>query len=179
MLKKILLGIVVIVAVILIAAAFQPNEFKVERRATIAAAPAAVFPHVNEFKKWQAWSPWEKLDPQMKRTFGGPEGGVGATYAWVGNSDVGEGKMTITESRPNEKVQIKLDFIKPFESSSDTVFALAPDGKGTAVRWTMSGKNNYMSKLFCLFMNMDKMVGGDFEKGLAALKAVAEGGPKA
>lgn len=179
MLKKILLGFVAIVAAILVFAAFQPNEFKVERRATIAAPAAAVFPHVNEFKKWQAWSPWEKLDPAMKRTFGGPEGGQGATYAWVGNSDVGEGKMTITESRPNEKVQIKLEFIKPIESTSDTVFAFAPEGKGTAVTWTMSGKNNYVGKLFCLFMNMDKMVGGDFEKGLAALKVVAESGPKA
>lgn len=179
MIKKILLAIVAIVAAILVVAAFQSEDYQVERRATFAVPAAAVFPHVNEFKKWQAWSPWEKLDPEMKRTFAGPAAGQGSSYSWTGNSKVGEGKMTIAESRPNEKVLIKLEFIKPFESSCDTVFAFAPEGNGSSVTWTMTGKKNYLSKVMCMFVSMDKMVGGDFEKGLAALKLVAEGAPKA
>ena len=178
MFKRILLGIVVLIALILVAAAFQPSEYKVERRIQIAAAPAAVFSHVNEFRKWQAWSPWEKLDPEMKRTFSGPTAGVGAVYAWTGNSDVGEGRMTISESRPAELVRVNLEFIKPFEASSVTDFTFKPEGNQTAVTWTMVGKNNYVSKVMCMFMNMDKMVGGDFERGLATLKALAESGAK-
>jgi hypothetical protein len=174
MLKKILLSLVAIIAIILVAAAFQPADFRVTRSATINAPAAEIFAHVNDFHRWTAWSPWEKLDPAMKRTFEGPAAGVGAAYGWEGNSDVGAGKMTITESKPAESIRIKLEFFKPMPGVCPTEFTFRPAAGGTTVTWTMSGTNNYVSKIFCLFMNMDKMVGGDFEKGLATLKANAE-----
>jgi hypothetical protein len=178
MIKTILVGVAAVIALILVIAAFQPEDFRVERRATFAAPASAVFPHVNEFRNWERWSPWEKLDPEMKRTFSGPQGGTGASYAWAGNSKVGEGKMTVLESRPAELVRIKLEFIKPFAATNDTEFAFKTEGKQTTVVWTMAGKKNYLSKVMCLFADMDKMVGGDFEKGLAALKAVVETAPQ-
>lgn len=174
MIKKILLSLLAIIALILIVAAFQPGEFRVTRSATIAAPAAEIFPAINDLHRWTAWSPWEKLDPAMQRTFEGPAAGVGASYAWEGNSAVGAGKMTITESRPAEAIRIKLEFFKPMPGICPTEFTFRPEGKGTNVTWTMSGTNNYVSKVFCLFMNMDKMIGGDFEKGLATLKANAE-----
>jgi uncharacterized protein YndB with AHSA1/START domain len=174
MLKKILLGLLVVILIFLVVVWFQPAEYKVTRSATVAAPPATVFPLVNEFKKWEAWSPWEKRDPAMKRTFEGPAAGVGSKYGWVGNSDVGEGSMTITESKPNEQILINLQFIKPFESSCLTEFAFKPEGAGTTVTWTMSGKKNFLSKAICMFMDMDKMIGTDFEKGFTSLKTVAE-----
>ena len=172
MIKKILLGIVAVIAAILIVAAFQPSEFRVTRSATLAAPPAAVYAEVNDFHRWASWSPWEKLDPNMKRTFEGPASGVGSSYAWEGNGDVGAGKMTITESKPAESVLIKLEFFKPMPGLCPTEFSFRPDGAGTKVTWTMSGTNDYLAKIFCLFMNMDKMVGGDFEKGLASLSQI-------
>jgi hypothetical protein len=174
MIKKILLILVVLVAIVLVVAFFQPAEFHVTRSATIAAPAARIFPEVNDFHRWAAWSPWEKLDPAMKRTFDGPAAGVGASYAWEGNNDVGAGKMTITESKPAELVHIKLEFLKPMPGDCPTDFTFRPEGAGTNVTWTMSGTKNYISKVVCLFMNMDKMVGGDFEKGLATLKQLAE-----
>lgn len=174
MIKKILLGLVAVIAAILVAAAFQPSEFRVTRSATLAAPPAAVYAEVNDFHRWASWSPWEKLDPNMKRTFEGPGAGVGSVYAWEGNSDVGAGKMTITESKPADTILIKLEFIKPMPGLCPTEFTFRPEGAGTKVTWTMSGTNDYLAKIFCLFMNMDKMVGGDFEKGLASLARVAE-----
>lgn len=174
MIKKILLGLAALIAVVLVVAAFQADDFSVQRSAKISAPAAVVFGQVNDLKKWQAWSPWEKLDPAMKRTFEGPQAGTGAAYAWAGNSKVGEGRMTITESRPSELIRLRLDFIKPFASTSDVEFSFKPEGGQTAVTWTMSGKKNYMSKLMCMFMSMDKMVGGDFETGLANLKSVSE-----
>jgi uncharacterized protein YndB with AHSA1/START domain len=174
MLKKILLGIVGFIVVVLVVAALQPADFKITRTATIAAPPADVFAQVNELRKWEAWSPWAKLDPAMKVTYDGPPAGTGASYAWAGNSQVGEGRMTITESRSPELVRMKLEFLKPFAAVNDTEFAFKPETNQTVVTWSMSGKNNFVSKVFCLFMNMDKMVGKDFEKGLAQLKAVAE-----
>lgn len=178
MFKKILIGIAVVLLILVVVIATRPADFKVERSATINAAPATVFGNVNDFHKWEAWSPWEKMDPAMKKTIEGPPSGTGAKYHWVGNDKVGEGKMEITDSKPAELVKIKLDFIKPMESTSDTLFTFTPEGSGTKVTWTMSGKNNFMGKAFCLFMNMDKMVGGDFEKGLAQMKAVSEAAPK-
>jgi uncharacterized protein YndB with AHSA1/START domain len=174
MIKKILLVLAAIVAVILVVAAFQPAEFRVTRSTTIAAPAAVVFAEINDFHRWQAWSPWEKLDPAMKRTFDGPPAGVGAIYGWEGNNEVGAGRMTITESQPAELIRIRLEFLKPMEAQSTTEFTLRPEGSGTAVTWTMAGRNNYLAKIMCLFMNMDKMLGGQFEQGFANLKAVAE-----
>jgi len=177
-LKKILIGFVVVIAVFLGVVAMQPGEWRVTRSSTMAAPAAAVFAQVNDFHRWEAWSPWEKLDPTMKRSFEGAPSGTGAIYAWVGNSDVGEGRMTLTESRPAELVRIRLDFVKPFEATSMVEFAFKAEGDKTTVAWTMEGKNNFVCKAFSLFMNTDKMVGGDFEKGLAQLKSVAESAPK-
>jgi uncharacterized protein YndB with AHSA1/START domain len=176
MLKKILLAAAALLAVVLIAAALQAPAFKVERTITIAAAPRVVFDYVNDFHRWAVWSPWEKLDPQMTRSFSGPAAGPGSVYGWSGNSDVGVGRMTISESRPGEAVRIKLEFLKPFEASNDTLFAFRNESGRTVVTWTMSGEKNYLSKLMCMFVSMDAMVGGDFEQGLANLKAAAESG---
>jgi hypothetical protein len=131
---------------------------------------------VNEFAKWEAWSPWAKLDPACKNTFEGPSAGTGAVFAWSGNDEVGEGRMTILESKPNEHIRIKLAFIRPFENSCNVDFTFKPEGKDTVVTWTMSGQNNFMGKAVHLCMNMDRMVGGDFEKGLAQIKAITEAG---
>jgi len=174
MLKKILIGLAVVIVIFLIVVALQPGTYSVTRSLTIAAAPDVVFPHVNELKKWAAWNPWEKLDPNMKLSYEGPEAGVGASYSWVGNSDVGEGKMTITGSQPNESIQFKLEFFKPMAGVSDTKFTFKPQGDKTDVTWSMTGKNNFIGKAMCLFMNMDKMIGGQFEQGLGELKAIAE-----
>jgi len=174
MLKKILIGIVVVIGGFLGIVAIQPAEFRVVRSATIAAAPAAVFAQVNDFHLWQAWSPWEKIDPQMKRTYEGAPSGTGAVYGWAGNNDVGEGRMTLEESRPSELVRIRLDFLKPFAATNTAEFAFKPEGGGTSVTWSMEGKKNFVSKAFCMFMDMDKMLGGQFEKGLAQMKAVVE-----
>ncbi len=178
MLKKILIGIAVIIIVFVIVVATRPSEYHVTRSATIAAPPEAVFPHVNELKKWEAWNPWGKIDPAMKLTYAGPASGVGAAYAWVGNKEVGEGRMTITESRPNELIQSKLEFYKPMAGVSTTEFTFKLEGNQTTVTWSMTGKNNFIAKAFCMFMNMDKMIGGQFEKGLADLKSVAEAAVK-
>lgn len=174
MLKKILIGLVIVIVIFLTFVAMQPGTYRVTRSLTIAAAPEVVFPHVNDLKKWAAWNSWEKLDPNMKLTYAGPEAGVGASYSWVGNSNVGEGKMTITGSKPNESIQLKLEFFKPMAGVSDAEVTFKPQGNQTEVTWSMSGENNFIAKAMCLFMNMDKMIGGEFEKGLAALKAIAE-----
>ena len=174
MLKKILITVIVLVLVFAIVVATRPADFRIVRSTTIAAPAAVVFAHVNDLRKWDAWSPWAKLDPAMKQTHEGSPAGVGAIYLWAGNSEVGEGRMTILDSRADELIRIKLEFIKPFAAVNTTEFTFKADGAQTAVTWDMTGKNNFMSKAFGLFMNMDKMVGGDFEKGLANLKSVAE-----
>lgn len=174
MLKKILLVLVVLIAGFLAYVATRPDEFRVERSTTVAAPASAIYPQIANFRAWEAWSPWEKLDPAMKREFGGADGEVGSTYSWSGNSDVGSGKMTLVEAVAPSKVGIRLEFVEPFASTSSAVFALAPEGDGTRVTWTMDGEHNFMSKAMCVFMDMDKMVGGDFEKGLASLKTVGE-----
>ena len=173
-LKYILIGLLVLVALFLIVVALQPSSFRVARSTTIAAPPSVVFAQVNDFHKWSAWNPWDKIDPAMKRTYEGAPSGAGAIYAWVGNSDVGEGKMTITESRPGELVRINMEFFKPMAGTSTTEFTFAPEGGGTLVTWTMFGENNFAGKAMCLFMNMDTMIGGQFEKGLADMKKAAE-----
>ena len=174
MLKKILIALAVIVIVLVIVVAFQPAEFRVSRSTVIAAPAPSVFAQVNDFHKWDGWSPWAKLDPNMKTTHAGAPAGTGAIYSWAGNSDVGEGRMTLTESRPSELVRIKLEFKKPFAATNTTEFVFKPDADKTMVTWAMFGTNNFMAKAFGLFMDMDKMIGGDFEKGLAQLKSVAE-----
>lgn len=174
MLKTIGIIIAVLIVGVLILAATKPDNFRLERKATIKAPPEKVFGFLSDFKQWAAWSPWEKKDPAMKRNFGATTAGKGATYAWEGNKDVGIGNMEIAESTPPSKLAIKLNFVKPFEASNLVNFNLTPAAGGTEVAWSMEGKNNFMSKLMQVFMSMDKMVGPDFEAGLANLKAAAE-----
>jgi len=174
MLKKILIGLAVVVLVFAVVVALQPSDFRVARSATIAAPPAVVFSQVNDFHKWEAWSPWAKMDPAAKNTFAGAPAGTGAVFTWDGNSKVGEGRMTLTESRPSDLIRIQLDFVRPFKGTSTAEFTFRPEGNQTVVTWTMAGKNNFVARAICLFMSMDKMVGGEFEKGLAQMKAIAE-----
>jgi uncharacterized protein YndB with AHSA1/START domain len=174
MLKLILIGLAVVVVVFLVVVALQPADFRITRSATIAAPPAVVFEQFNDFHNWNAWSPWAKMDPNAKNTFEGSPAGIGSSFAWAGNNEVGEGRMTITESRPNELIRLKLEFLKPFTATNVTEFTFKPDGDRTAVTWSMSGKNGFMGKAFSLIMNCDKMVGGQFEQGFANLKALVE-----
>ena len=174
MLKTIAIVVVVLIAGVLLFAATKPDTFRVERSASIKAPPEKIFAILNDFKQWGAWSPWEKKDPAMKRNFGATTSGKGATYGWEGNKDVGTGSMTITESTPFSKLAINLDFLKPFEAHNVAEFTLTAQGDTTLVTWAMHGPANYMTKIIHVFMNMDKMVGPDFEAGLANLKVVAE-----
>ncbi len=182
MLKKLILGAVVIVVLavvgIAIAIAMQPDEYRVVRTATVNAPSERVFANVNDFRKWDAWSPWAKIDPAMKVTYGGPPNGVGSTYSWVGNDEVGEGKMTIRESHPNSHVKIDLEFIKPFASLANTEFILKPMGEKTEIEWSITGKHNVISKAMCLVVSMDQLLGPDFEKGVTQLKTVSESSPQ-
>jgi hypothetical protein len=178
MIKKILIGLAVVVVVLVVFIALQSSTYRVERSATMNAPAPMVFAQVNDFHKWNAWSPWAKLDPAMKQTFEGAPAGTGAVYTWAGNKEVGEGRMAITESHPSDLVKIKLEFLKPFAATSDTTFTFKPEGNQTVVTWTMVGDKNFIAKAFHLFVNMDKMLGGDFEKGLAQMKSVAEAAPK-
>lgn len=173
-LRIILAVILAIIVALVIIVALQPSEFRVARTLAIGAPPDAVFPHVNELKKWAAWNPWEKLDPNMKLTYAGPASGTGASYSWTGNREVGEGRMTITDSRPNEAVRFRLEFFKPMAGTSDADFTFTPQDNRTEVTWSMSGRNNFIGRAMCLVMDMDAMIGGQFEKGLADLKAIAE-----
>ena|SRR5687767_10487265 len=170
------IGIVVavLVAAILVYAATRPSSFRIERSAGIKAPPEKIFPHINDYKAWTAWSPWERIDPALKRSYSGPQSGKGARYAWEGNKNVGSGSMEITESVAPSKILMRLDFLKPFEAHNMTEFTLAPQGDTTTVRWEMYGPSPYVSKLMGIFMNMDRMVGAQFDKGLAQLKAIAE-----
>ena len=174
MLTNILIGVVAIVALLAIVVALQSSTFRVSRSAKIAASPSAVFDHVNDFHNWLAWSPWEKLDPLMKRTYEGAQAGTGAVYSWSGNNQVGEGRSTITESRPAELVKMRLEFFRPFKGDNDVEFTFTPEGKGSTVTWNMVGKKNFMCKAVSMFMNMDKMCGEQFDKGLANLKSIVE-----
>jgi len=174
MLLKILVAVVILLLVLVVLITMRPDTFRTTRSATIAAPPAVVFEQVNDLHKWEAWSPWAKLDPAAKQTYEGPASGKGAAFSWAGNSKVGEGKMAITESRPNEYVRFQLDFLKPFKSSNIAEFSFKPEGNQTVVSWSMSGPCNFMSKAVGLFINCDKMIGGDFERGLAQMKAIAE-----
>jgi uncharacterized protein YndB with AHSA1/START domain len=156
-------------------AATKPDTFTVQRSIAINASPEKIYPLIADFKNWGAWSPFEKMDPSMKRTMSGAASGTGAVYAWEGNSNAGSGRMEITGATPPDKVTIKLDFTKPFPANNVVNFTLAPSGDGTTVRWAMQGRNTYVAKLMSVFFSMDHMVGGQFETGLAAMKAAAEG----
>lgn len=172
--KKILLGLLLVIVVLVIVVAVQPGELTITRSIAIAAPPDAVFPHVNDFHAWQDWSPWAKMDPNAKNSFDGPAAGKDAKFKWSGNNDVGEGTMTILDSVPNEKVHIQLDFVRPMACTNLVDFTFKPDKDQTLVTWTMAGQKNFIAKGMGLVMDMDKMVGGEFEKGLASLKAVVE-----
>jgi len=171
----ILAGVLAVAVVaILVVAATQPDTFRVQRSAVIQAPPEKIFPLIEDFRAWGGWSPWEKKDPAMKRSFSGPATGKGAVYAWDGNSEVGQGSMEIVEDMPPSKLVLKLDFVKPFEGHNVVTFALTPQGETTNVTWTMEGASPFMAKVFGLFCDMDAMIGKEFEAGLANLKALAE-----
>jgi hypothetical protein len=178
MLKWTLAAVAAVIVVFLIVVALQPSDFRIERSATMRAPAPAAFAQVNDFQNWQAWSPWEKVDPALKRQYEGPKAGTGAVYAWQGNKDVGEGRMTIMESRPAELVRIKLEFFKPFAATNTAEFSFKPAGAdSTAVTWSMAGQNTFLSKAISLFIDMDRMVGGMFDQGLTQMKAIVERRP--
>ena len=174
MLKTVSIVVVLLVIGVLIFAATRPDTFRITRATIIKAPPEQVFPLVNDFKRWGAWSPWEKKDPNMKRSFGGAPQGKGATYAWEGDGNVGQGRMEIVDATAPSKVAIQLDFFRPFEAHNQVLFTVLPKGEATEVVWDMQGPANYVSKLIGVFINMDRMVGSNFEFGLANLRAVAE-----
>jgi len=174
MIKKILLVLAAAVAGILIYASTKPDTFRVERSTLIQAPPQKIFPHINDLHQWGAWSPWEKMDPNMKRTFGGATSGKGAAYAWEGNKQVGSGSMEIVDSVPPSKIVLQLHFLKPFEGRDTTEFTLQPEGKATKVTWSMYGPTQFIGKVMCVFMSMDQMIGKQYETGLSNLKAIAE-----
>jgi hypothetical protein len=173
MLKKIAIVVVVLIAGVLAYAATKPDTFRVQRSTSIKAPPEKIAAVLGDFHGWEAWSPWEKMDPAMKRNYGGAAKGKGATYAWEGNSKVGQGRMEITDATAS-RVALDLDFIKPFEAHNKVVFSLAPKGDVTEVTWAMQGPVPYPAKIVHVFMDMDGMVGKDFEAGLANLKTLAE-----
>ena len=164
----------VFVVAVLVYAATEPDTFQVKRSVTIKAPPDKVYPLINDYRQWTAWSPYENKDPQMKRTYSGATSGKGATYAWEGNSNVGGGNMTIADATPPSKVMIKLNMVKPISARNDVAFTLVPQGASTTVTWDMQGQVPYFAKIIHVFFDMDKMVGSDFEAGLANLKTVAE-----
>lgn len=175
MLKTVLIVLLLAVLAVLGLAFTQPDSFQVQRQVSVTAAPDKIFPLLNDFKRWPEWSPWEGLDPAMKRTHSGAPAGTGAVYAWEGNNAVGAGRMEVLQSQPPAQLKIQLDFIRPFEGHNTTLFTLAPDGGGaTNVTWQMSGPMPFVSKLMQVFVSMDKLIGKDFETGLAKLKRVAE-----
>ncbi len=175
-LKRVGIGVGVVVLVLLLAIMSRPSTFHVERSASIKAVPSVVHAVVNDFHAWKGWSPWDRLDPTMKQTYSGAATGAGAMYEWKGNDEVGEGKMTISASTP-DKITIRLEFIKPFAATNTTTFSFAAVGTETKVTWAMDGTNDFFGKAFSLFMDMDKMIGADFDKGLAAMRGIAEAAP--
>jgi hypothetical protein len=173
MLKKILIGVAGALLLLLALIALQPATFHVERSISVAAPPENVRALIDDFHAWRGWSPWEKLDPNLQRRYDGPPSGAGAKYAWRGNQQVGEGRMTIEQSGPS-RVVIKLEFLKPFEATNTATFTFVSAEHGTKTTWAMDGRNNFMSKAFHLVVDMDKMIGADFERGLQSIKAGAE-----
>jgi hypothetical protein len=176
-LKIIAIIVVLAVVVVLVLASRKPDHFRVQRSASIAAPPERIFPLINDFHRWGAWSPYEHKDPDMKRTFSGPGSGRGSTYEWAGNSNIGSGRMEIVESSAPSRVAIQLDFLKPFEAHNMATFTMEPAGRGTNVTWAMDGPTPFVGKIMHVFFNMDRMVGTDFEAGLVNLKTAAEHEP--
>ena len=174
MLVKVAVGFVLLLAILVVAIATRPDRFRIARSITIAAPAEVIFPLIDDFHQWSHWSPFDALDPDMKKTYSGAPRGVGAVYAWAGNSKAGAGTMTMTASEPNRRAVIQLAFTKPFASTSEAEFTLVPAPGGVTVTWAMSGHNSFGFKAFALFANVDKLVGGDFERGLGALERVAE-----
>ncbi|WP_222846726.1 SRPBCC family protein [Chitinolyticbacter meiyuanensis] len=172
--KWILVVLVVAIAVIAILAARKPDTFRVSRTQQINAPAEAIFPYLSDFKRWSAWSPFEGLDPHMKREFGGASQGVGAVYGWNGSGKAGEGRMEITEASAPHHLTIALRFIRPFPGENIAEFSLVPTDGGTAVSWTMHGPNPWIARVMQVFCDMDALIGRDFEAGLAKLKAAAE-----
>lgn len=174
MLRKILGLVAVLIAGLLAFAATQPDSFEVKRSILIKAPAERIFPLVNDFKQFALWSPWEKLDPNLKRSLSAPSSGKGASYEWEGNDEVGKGKMEIALSQPSEKVLMNLHFMKPFEARNVAEFTFSPKGESTEVSWKMTGPSPFVTKLMHVFVSMDKLVGSDFEAGLVNLKTLAE-----
>ena len=174
MLLKILAVVALVIVILVIVIALQPGEFRIARSTKISAPPPVVFAQVNDFRKWQAWNPWGKIDPAMKVSYAGAPAGVGAAYSWSGNNEVGEGRMTIIESRPHELIRVKLEFLKPFAATNTAEFTFKPEANETMTTWSMFGEKNFMAKAIHLFISMEKMIGGQFEKGLADMKVAAE-----
>lgn len=177
--KKVITSLGILIGAVALIVAVQPSEFRVERMISIAAPADQIFPLVSDLHRSASWSPWEKLDPAMKRSFAGPGSGVGSVYSWEGNEKVGAGRMTILDIQPNERVTLNLENFRPFESTSTLEIVLAPQAGSTAVRWSLIGHKKFVAKAVCLVVSMDKMIGPDFEKGLAQLKVLAESAPKA
>ncbi|MBA2114362.1 SRPBCC family protein [Bremerella alba] len=169
-----LIGLIVLAFALAIAVSLQPNEFQVTRSMKMDAPPEVVFPHVNQFAAWKAWSPYEKLDPNMTTTLEGPTAGQGAVMRWAGNGNAGAGSTTIVQSEPNESIQIDLQMTAPMDCHNDVVFTFRPEGKSTVVTWSMSGKVDLMAKFFHLIIDIDKMCGDQFTEGLASLKEISE-----
>ena len=178
MLLYILLGLAVIVVGFIAVVATRPGDFRITRSAAITAPPAIVFAQVNDLRKWQEFSPWAKMDPAAKNTYEGPATGVGAVFKWDGNKKVGAGIMTIIESRANELVRFKLEFLQPYQATNQVDFIFKAEAAQTVVTWNMAGKSNFVMKAMGLFMNFDEMIGGQFEAGLATLKALTEAAAK-
>ena len=174
MLIPILISLAVVVVLFVIIVALRPSEFRISRSLAMAAPAETTFEQINALRNWETWNPWAKLDPNCKMTYEGPPSGVGASYSWAGNSKVGEGRSTITESKPAELVRLRLEFFKPMQATNAGEFTCKPEGSKTIVTWTMTGKNTFIAKAFVMFLNCDKMIGGQFEKGMADLKTVAE-----
>jgi hypothetical protein len=174
MLKKILIGVGAVVALFLVILATRPSTFHVERATVIATTPDVVFAQVNDLRSWGAWSPWEKLDPAMQKTFAGPEAGVGQSNSWSGNDKAGKGKMTIVESVANERVNVSLEFLEPWSSTATSGLTFKPAEGGTQVTWWMNGDVDFVGRAFHMFMDMDAMIGGEYDKGLASLKELSE-----
>ena len=179
MLKKILLGLVIVVALFLVYAATRPSDYRVERSAALAASPAALFAQVNDHHNFNAWNPFLKLDPHVKNTYSGPDAGVGAACSWDGNSSIGAGSSTITESKPDELVRMRMDWKRPMEGTGTVDFTFQPIGDKTVVTWAMYGQHTFLGKVISVFMDTDKMVGPTFEEGLAELGRVVAATPVA
>lgn len=173
MLETLFVTLVLAVVGVLFAASRKPDEFRVSRCAVLDAQPGEVFPHINTLKKWEAWSPWAKLDPNAQESFEGPDEGLGSKMSWSGNNKVGQGSMEIVESVPGELIRFKLIFVKPMKAENTAEFRFEREGQNkTQVTWMMSGRNNFMGKVFNVFVNCEKMVGKQFDSGLSSLNDV-------